>query len=626
MTSLAMGLGLGLSRAGSAAGGGGGVVDIWGRPYEEALIDPAPSSQRTTYEFSDQKLVLAAAEIDWVTNSANGPYWPWTLLKSAGQLPADYPVDIMIYYSSDHSTGAGGIAVVAGRVDAESETGFDLKTYNAALSAGWFDTITTKPAASPLFQLTARQIETPCVFWDEPSGTWYCYFQDLSAGVTEGTPSNRDRTRMVTSSNGLTWSSIFSSPISLVRDRAVTMGDGHTGYFRFHNNPFAALPYDYIGYSLHGGTARSGAAQWGADSPSGPWTYLGQLSLVNGFMEQTFGAGQYGKFINMCPRSVRKTRFGYVGLMEVGPTAAEGGNPTSSFWEVILSEDGRTVLGGSLVFGPQASTFSSLLVRNPNMVDDVPSDRRLLFYIGYNGTVGAIGMASGPLRNPGNTYLEKTAPVRTAPTLVVDQSFMGLSELPAGWETDLAGVGSAPTYTANGMEFSVEGGEANVRGIHSTTPLIAGGSTYLDIFFELQSLNVDDNFRIHAGFFQQRNVLHQNGVRASTGSSTVAGRDTEAQVQRSTGGTFQTTTIPSNTGIHRGSGSGGRRYRIGCRFYPAIGRVAWLQMDGENEIGWAVDTGRPSNFLTEPCFASFSVRSISGTNSVALRNIRIRQG
>jgi len=86
----------------------------------------------------------------------NGCYFPSIVdMRSVTNFPYDYAV----YFSTDHSSGAGGIWLYLSN---------DLVTwvsYDSAVTAGAFDYIATKPSVNPIYQdsVVGTQTETPQV-------------------------------------------------------------------------------------------------------------------------------------------------------------------------------------------------------------------------------------------------------------------------------------------------------------------------------------------------------------------------------------------------------------------------------------------------------------------------------
>ncbi len=592
--------------------------DIYGRAYEPSLNPTAPSTLSPTYTFGTQYSVLTTAQLDWATGATSGPYWPNPLLKSAGDLPSDYPVDLMDYYSSDHSTGAGGIAAFAGMRDAGEPTKFLIKNYEDALTAGWFASIATKPATSPLFSESTRQLETPQVIWDADTNLWYCYYQRKTTVLSQ-------RTMIATSTNGLTWSNPATNAIALPYDATKTIGGDHTGYMRVGRNVFADVPYSWIAYSLHGGTVRSVQAMWGANSPAGPWTFITQLSSAGGFMEQVFGEGAAGKWIGLDPRSIRLTRQGYVGLIYASGTGAGGVPVPAKIYEVLLSSDGQKILGGVERLAPIPATFSSFSVYQISIVDDVPNSRRVGFFVGNDsvGDTNTIGMVETALTNPGNSYIPPQGPFRGTATINVNQSLLGVGSLPAGFETASAGAVTAPTYDADGMNIGLTD-STGYRALFSTESLDPQGAPWIDVFVEFQSLNTTENFQFFVGLFAARDTAMNDGVRIANGTGQDTYTFTDSIVQMRAGGVSTSTTLDDACTPMFGTGLGGRRYRYGLRYYPGEDKVCWMQADGENEAAWVDNTGAPP--LTTPMFAGLILKSVSGAQNFAIRSIRVRRG
>ncbi|MEO0511821.1 MAG: hypothetical protein AAF108_02875 [Planctomycetota bacterium] len=77
----------------------------------------------------------------------------------------------------------------------------------------------------------------------------------------------------------------------IILENSESLGNGHTGYFRWGLNPGLDQPYAYIGYSLGGGGSNSpGGIMWGTNDPvAGDWTFIAHVGKSRGAIGETNG-------------------------------------------------------------------------------------------------------------------------------------------------------------------------------------------------------------------------------------------------------------------------------------------------------------------------------------------------
>lgn len=146
-------------------------------------------------------------------------YWP-SVIKAKGLLSS--PIDnYYLYYSTDHSAGAGGISLMT------APTALGPWTQQ-----GFVFTDTT----------TGNQTETPAVIVDPVNGRLNMYYQQNGLGIEQATA----LATCPLTGNGTTWSRVGAA---VVMASAVEWPGGeHTGYFK----PFM-IHGRWFGYHLLGG-------------------------------------------------------------------------------------------------------------------------------------------------------------------------------------------------------------------------------------------------------------------------------------------------------------------------------------------------------------------------------------
>ncbi len=259
-----------------------------------------------------------------------GAYWP-TLVKMAS-IP-DFPYEWALYFSTDHSnTGGIYLYLCNGR---PSDPG-NWISYNDAVAAGDFDYLTTKPRANPIFRDTRQggSTETPHV--NIIDGVAYMTYHNNGAGFNQST-------LLATSNDGVNFTRLNGAADSVILDYdpATAPGDGHTGYFRWGINPFAGVPYPYVGYSLHGGTANYHLAMWGSHNAIS-WTRLQIFNPVFGGINVETGRSLLWSHLD--PNMITDLGNGeYLAVIPAGTRSAGGDRRVTELYEVFLAADGKTV-------------------------------------------------------------------------------------------------------------------------------------------------------------------------------------------------------------------------------------------------------------------------------------------
>jgi len=123
-------------------------------------------------------------------------------------------------------------------------------------------------------------------------------------------------------------------------DPAESLGNGHTGYFRWSSNPYSGINKKYIGYSLHGGGDHYYSALWGSDDAIN-WEKLHVLEPIEG---QSVEDDRMIIWHELDPNSINELPDGgYVAICGVGNRASGNAARFVELYEVYLAADGVTI-------------------------------------------------------------------------------------------------------------------------------------------------------------------------------------------------------------------------------------------------------------------------------------------
>lgn len=224
----------------------------------QSLSVPAPLSAPNYTQSGLGKEAIKVGEIatihsQIVANGDSEEFWPYALnTRDLVDWPSvQYPV--IMYSSTDHSIGNGGIY---------------LRVYNKDLGlitdpASWeewqnvsnrpeFDHIATKTC--PIYSDPLEsQTETPSVIVGS-DGTVRMFYHTNNTDNTGYTGLNGaglQNTHLASSPNGVDFTLTKRSVVTY--DPRLEQGGGHTGYFHVIENPIVTLPYNYLGNGSHGG-------------------------------------------------------------------------------------------------------------------------------------------------------------------------------------------------------------------------------------------------------------------------------------------------------------------------------------------------------------------------------------
>ncbi|GFD84975.1 hypothetical protein KUL150_10340 [Alteromonas sp. KUL150] len=199
------------------------------------------------------------------TADATEEFWPHPFETSR---ITDWPSSrypLIIYSSTDHATGKGGIFARVWDSDVGPVTDASAwLEWNQISSRAEFNHITQKN--EPIYQDPSHdQAETPTV--DMLNGVLHMYYHT----TTQSNPNNEypvavQNTHSATSTNGIDFT--LSQRSVVTYNPKYEQGDGHTGYLNITVNPMPNIPFQYLANTTHGGgdLGRSpGQAIWGTD-------------------------------------------------------------------------------------------------------------------------------------------------------------------------------------------------------------------------------------------------------------------------------------------------------------------------------------------------------------------------
>ena len=416
-----LGFGFGVTSFAALTRATGGVLPPAG---DEAVIDPPNTTARSTYALTDAGTIQSRPS--GMSNS--GPYWPSFVDVRTDPFWQPLGIKWLCYWSTDHSSGDGGIYLSLS-INDDPKVLSGWRTYGAALAEGLFASVPTKPASNPVYVYqpgSNLSTETPHV--RKQGSTWVLTFQTYKLSNSQNQCTNR-----VLSTDGLNWTGTLTAPLLQIPDYTRSLGDGHTGYFRWGPNPFdrTAVPFDFVGYSLGGGGDKPLFAQWGTNDPvAGDWTFIQPLSPQYGRLGDA-SFGPTGADIANA-RAVRQ------GIAIVGDRSA-GGSGTANQYGTI-SEGVLDMTGTLLHHAPidlVAMPLNSDVASQASIANVMTrDDERVIVYQGTrapdaNTHVNSVAIAASPRRNSQNTYFDALSPARPSALTTQEFDFRTLTDMPA---------------------------------------------------------------------------------------------------------------------------------------------------------------------------------------------------
>jgi hypothetical protein len=367
--------------------------------------------------------------------------------------------DFLMYMTTDHSLGRGGCWLWCCKGDPRVPANW--KDYADALTAGWFDSFATKPAANPIFihDPTGSPTLQNETFYGHRIGDQFVATYQVDAGVI---PGSRTQTtvRSQISADGINWAPGSTNLIQVLESQGPV--DGHVGYFQMQKNDLlSGIPFAWWAKSLAGGTTRSVEAVWGFDDP---FTGTPQLQYLIG--------SQYGPALDDIPRtgSASETRVSMAryrprttpqGLSAIVIPSAAGAGAENTFpriWEALISSDGRYLVSEPiLVLDTGAPGAWDETAVSPGGFIEYGGDL-VMMYTGTDASdVRSCGIAVAPLTGTAPSF----TPVAIVPPsgLSVDVvDFTAIASLPAGYtEVQAGSVLPAKSFGVGGLTITVDG-------------------------------------------------------------------------------------------------------------------------------------------------------------------------
>lgn len=607
---------------------------------EEAAISPAPTTLRSTYEFTKQGVITGKNAVMIARGGGGlGPYFP---TKPILYPSATYPDRHLCFYTTDHDyitdgvtgSGSGGFYVVV--CVADPSVPANWKVYADALAAGWLNDIPNKPASEPIYigeypANAQAQAETACIHYVPEAGKWVATFQ-VTAGFSkyaDGKNYINQGTVMAVSTDLLNW----SGNIICVTPAAVNdLGDGHVGYFMWGKNPFPGLinpatsqPWKYVGYGSLGGGGASPEAQWGSDNPgilasapnSYPWTRLAKTGLWGGRAAPNYPNSDTNssRLVTrwMDVESFRPTRQGYAGLMTGGPGTAGAGSANRSVYEVLMDDKGREMLGRPiqvLTKSGASKDYSSNSAHAMNITDF--ADKRVGIFEGQGRGENVLAIATSPKRNPANTWFTPLDPPIPSDYVELARDLKNASAIPAGFTAVSAGSPSAPTFSASGTTIAIASGQEYY--LFENTGFIPADTDYVDLYLE-DWIGLTGGSRIpYIGFAREKDI--RSGLLNAVAVTNGEGTGVYPILTGIVGGvaTYDGNWNANYEGIGYGNTSGvAAEFKdIGIRWFPKSGRLFGLGL-GRTEVRFDTTGVVGTLDLNERMYAFVGFKGMSAT-------------
>lgn len=381
------------------------------------------------------------------------PYFP--TLVSMTSVP-DFPFEWAIYASTDH-VAASGIYMYVGNGDPADPS--VLKSYNQAVADGDFDYIVSKPSVNPVFEYTTSGNSTETPHGNVINGKVVMTHQQASIG-------NGQSTMTIVSSDGVNF---ISKGVTVDYPAGSAPGDGHTGYHRWHPNPFAGLinpntglKWKYVGYSLHGGTIKSFGAQWVCEDPENEdWTRSAILMPIRGRGTMGYSVPTYGSiglgWSSIDLSSVLPNGDGnYRALMTLSPQVAGGGGRINETYEVLLDSKGQQLMAmPQKVFARgAAASYDEYQVTD---LQSLPygGKKSIIYQATSTGDINRVAGAVTQQRAHDITKFYPLTPAIPSSLTTLEADFTDLGALP-GWLTAVQVGTTEPTaaFSAGGLDIS----------------------------------------------------------------------------------------------------------------------------------------------------------------------------
>lgn len=530
------------------------------------------------YQFTDRGIVVERP----ASQSYNRGCFSPTIIPTANITGWQAPYDWILYFSTDHATGSGGIWAVLVKGDPTDTANW--VDYDTALANGDFDYLPEKPAKNQIYvdkDSAGTQTETPCARVID--GVVYLTTHNNSGPSYDGGDIREQTTSLHTSTDGLnfTWRGYI-----LTYDPRFGAGTGHTGYLEWDlNEGKLDYPHTYIGYSIAGDYS----ALWGAheliDSSSqtqsaARWELLQVWKKDLGrVVENVSGYTNPELVMTLSPSSLVKQDDGsLMALAEIREQGAGGAQLVPRFSiPVLIADDGFTRLshaGEPVQGGPDA--VNQVVLRDTLEYQG----RKFKVYravgSGNSSTaVGAIGLMEFELVDGSLPMLDPPYPERE------DISFIGASTLPANVKR-MTGQGSI-AFTSNGLELTLAAGER--EGFY--LPDVSTNMKMLDITWLNARLTTFDYWKPHVGFAKDYIRGSALAVEDAIYTSLEVSNDLDRQLRivKKVGGVESYKSYPFDRLGYGGSYSNGESVQAptsyGIRWMSSENRATLLSKDTE---------------------------------------------
>lgn len=294
----------------------------------------------------------------WLVDGSMKIYFPF-VINARNILGVSALDTFYMYYSSDHSSGEGGIG---------------LATASDPLGP-WTD------RGKVYSDITkGNQTETPSVIWNEKTSLFHMYYHNnyWQAGDTD--VYRTQATCVATSPDGLTWTRYANNPILKIPDVEFP-GDGHTGYARVFR-----IAGTWIATHLMGGTNN---AHFGISYSKDGFNWQTDPRPIVGFADLTEdSSARRLEYSGTYPFIYR----GKLWACYVTSPSVSGGTSTGKSIYVAPLTDIRKPNPLYKVLDPVASTWENTFVQWPCVLEY--NNKLYLFYQGDGSDGnGAIGVA-----------------------------------------------------------------------------------------------------------------------------------------------------------------------------------------------------------------------------------------
>lgn len=262
-----------------------------------------------------------------------GPYFP--SLVDLSQF-SGVPFDAALYFSTDHHGGEGGVYAYFCRGSILEASNWI--SYDGAVGQGLLKPKGFFGSKNPLFLDEVQgngHTETPHA--NVVEGKVFLTYHKNNIPPTQ-------KTLLATSEDVISFERVNGKEDSVILsyEPKTSYGDGHTGYFRWAENPFSGVDAKYVGYSLHGGGNDFFSAFWISENGE-EWERKNVLKPIEGW-----GVEDPDMMITwhgLDPSSIEKLEDGsYCALCDISTRSSGADARKIHLAALHLAEDGVTLL------------------------------------------------------------------------------------------------------------------------------------------------------------------------------------------------------------------------------------------------------------------------------------------